>query len=176
MPERENLNLEPLSGYRDDIGQWLSALQDTRERTIEVLEGIEPAWLDFVSDDDEESISTILYHIAAIETDWLYTEVLQASFPPEVDALFPHDVRDQYGKLTSVTDIMQSHLNRLNVVREKLLEGFMKMSPEEFMITKRFDDYDVSPAYVLHHLMQHEAEHRSQINRIGMKAKDKFDG
>jgi uncharacterized damage-inducible protein DinB len=71
---------------------------------------------------------------------------------------------------------MQSHLNRLNVVREKLLEGFMKMSPEEFMITKRFDDYDVSPAYVLHHLMQHEAEHRSQINRIGMKAKDKFDG
>jgi uncharacterized damage-inducible protein DinB len=52
----------------------------------------------------------------------------------------------------------------------------MKMSPEEFMITKRFDDYDVSPAYVLHHLMQHEAEHRSQITRIGMKAKDKFDG
>jgi uncharacterized damage-inducible protein DinB len=52
----------------------------------------------------------------------------------------------------------------------------MKMSPEEFMITKRLDDYDVSPAYVLHHLMQHEAEHRSQINRIGMKAKEKFDG
>jgi uncharacterized damage-inducible protein DinB len=27
-------------------------------------------------------------------------------------------------------------------------------------------DYDVTPAWVLHHLMQHEAEHRSQISGI----------
>jgi len=171
VEERKNLNLEPLDGNADNIGQWLSAIQDTRRRTTEFLSSIEPDWIDFVPDDKEESIGTILYHLAAIEASWLYTEVLETSFPLEIDALFPYDVRDDNGKLTSVNDTMQSHLNRLKIVREMLLDGFSKMSPKEFVTKKEFEEYDVSPVYVLHHLMQHEAEHRSQINAIGMKAK-----
>jgi uncharacterized damage-inducible protein DinB len=171
VKERENLNLEPLNGYAENIGQWLSALQDARQRTMEVLDGIEPEWLDVTLEDEEESIGTILYHIAAIETSWLYTEVLETNFPPGIAALFPHDVRDDEGKLMPVTDTMQNHLDRLKIVREKLLEGFSRMSQKEFVTTKQFEEYEVSPVYVLHHLMQHEAEHRSQIDRIGMKAK-----
>ena len=171
MEEKQDLNLKPLNGYADNIGQWLAALQDARQRTMEVLDAIEPEWLDFTPEDEEESIGTILYHIAAIETSWLYTEVLETTFPPEIIALFPHDVRDDDGKLMPVMDTLQNHLDRLKVVREKLLEGFSKMSLEEFVTTKQFEEYDVSPVYVLHHLMQHEAEHRSQIDRIGMKVK-----
>lgn len=171
MEEKEDLNLKPLNGYDDNIGQWLAALQDARQRTMEVLDAIEPEWLDFIPEDEEESIGTILYHIAAIETSWLYTEVLETNFPPGISALFPHDVRDDDGNLMPVTDTLQNHLDRLKIVREKLLEGFSKMSLEEFVTTKQFEEYDVSPVYVLHHLMQHEAEHRSQIDRIGMKAK-----
>jgi uncharacterized damage-inducible protein DinB len=171
VEEKEDLNLKFLNGYAENIGQWLSALEETRERTMELLNSIEPDWTDFIPDDSEESIGTILYHIAAIEASWLYTEVLQTPFPMEVEEIFPLDVRADDGTLTPTMDGMQKHLDRLKIVREKLLEGFSKISQKEFVTTKQFEEYSVSPVYVLHHLMQHEAEHRSQIDRIGMKVK-----
>lgn len=171
MKQRESLLLTHLDKYAEPVGVWLSAVEDARERTMRVLEEIEPQWLDFVPDDGGESIGTILYHLAAIEVDWLYEEVLQVPFPPEIEALLPHDVRDSAGKLTRVSDTMQNHLDRLNSVRKNLLDKFLSMTPDEFEKPHSLPQYDVSPIYVIHHLLQHEAEHRSQINWIGMKAK-----
>jgi uncharacterized damage-inducible protein DinB len=170
MGQRGNLILTPLNGYAGDVGVWLSALQDTRQRTLRVLETIEPHWLDFVPEDGE-SIGTILYHIAAIEVDWLHEDILQTPFPPEIEALVPYDVRDANGKLTPVSESLKKHLERLNKVRKILLDNFLNMSPGDFLKARSLPDSDVSPLYVIHHLMQHEAEHRSQINWIGMKAK-----
>ena len=171
MKQRDNLLLTPLNGYAEPVGIWLAALQDARKRTLRVLEDIAPHWLDFSPENGGENIGTILYHLAAIEVDWLYEDVLQVPFSPEIEALFPHDVRDADGKLTPVSDTMQKHLERLSSVRKNLLEVFLSMTPEEFEDPRSQSQYDVSPVYVIHHLMQHEAEHRSQINSIGMQAK-----
>jgi uncharacterized damage-inducible protein DinB len=73
--------------------------------------------------------------------------------------------------LTSVSGSLQEHLNRLGRMRERLLQEFSKMTAEDFWKIMQLTDYDVSPAYVVHHLMQHEAEHRSQIDAIRRKAK-----
>jgi uncharacterized damage-inducible protein DinB len=171
MSQRNNLFIAALSGYPSDVGVWLSALQNTRERTLRVLENIEPQWLDFVPQDGGESIGTILYHLAVIEASWLYEEVLQVPFPPAIEMLFPYEVRDNDGKLTSVSETMQKHMERLNQVRNNLLEEFLNVTTDDFGKARSLPDYDVSPVYVIHHLMQHEAEHRSQINSIGIKAK-----
>jgi len=176
MENRDNLVLGPLDGYPTLIGVWLAAVQDARRRTMEVLENIEPRWLDFVPEDGGESIGTVLYPIAAIEADWLYAEVLQAPFPSDVEKLLPYDVRDGESNLTVVSDVMENHLERLKVIRGKLLDGYLGMTLEEFERPHVLPQYDVSPIWVLHHLMQHEAEHRSQINAIGMQAKKTFGG
>jgi len=59
----------------------------------------------------------------------------------------------------------------LNKVRKKLLDNLLNMSTADFIKACSLPEYDVSPMYVIHHLMQHEAEHRSQIDWIGMQAK-----
>ena len=171
MNQKEQRLLIPLSGYPDEVGIWLSALQDARKRTLRVLERIEPAWLDFVAPEDGESISTILYHLAAIEASWLYEDVLQVPLPGEIELLFPYDVRDENGKLTFVSESMGEHLKRLEKVRDCLLHEFLNMTSDHFREIQSLPEYDVSPMYVLHHLLQHEAEHRSQIDAIAMKAK-----
>lgn len=171
MNQKDSLLLVPLTGYAEAVGIWISALQDARGRTLRVLQDIESHWLDFVPEDGGESIGTILYHLAAIEVDWLYEEVLQAQFPPEIEALLPHDVRNAEGKLTPVSDTMQNHLERLSIVRKNLLDAFSSMTPDNFENPRSLLQYDVSPVYVIHHLMQHEEEHRSQMDWIGMKAK-----
>jgi uncharacterized damage-inducible protein DinB len=170
MSERDNLAIDPLSGYASEVGVWLSALQDARRRTLRVLENIEPHWLDFVPQGSGESIGTILYHIAAIEASWLYEDVLHLPFPPKIEAWFPYDVRDDGGKLTPVSDTFENHLERLKEVREHLLAGFSNVTNGDFAKAQPSLEYDVSPVYVVHHLMQHEAEHRSQLHSIGLKA------
>jgi hypothetical protein len=34
---------------------------------------------------------------------------------------------------------------------------------EDFTTPRARDDYDVSPVWIVHHLLQHESEHRSEI-------------
>jgi uncharacterized damage-inducible protein DinB len=153
------------------IGQWLWALQDARARTLRELEDLSPAIIDWQTPDGESSIGTILYHIAGIEADWLYVEVLEKPFPPEVVALFPLDIRDKQGHLTQILgDSLEEHLSRLESVRALLLPVFQQMDLAEFRRVRSLEYYDVTPEWVLHHLMQHEAEHRSQIAALRARA------
>ena len=170
MHQKEQRLLIPLRGYPDEVGVWLYALQDARGRTLRVVERIDPHWLDFVPEEGE-SIGTLLYHLAAIEASWLYEDVLQLPFPPEIEPLFPYDVRDAEGKLTAVAESIPEHLTRMAIVRDRLLHEFLQMTPENFKEMRNLPEYGVSPVYVIHHLMQHEAEHRSQIDAIAMKAR-----
>ncbi len=56
--------------------------------------------IDWCATERDNRIGTLLYHIAAIELDWLYVEVLEQEFPADLDALFRYDVRDAQGRLS----------------------------------------------------------------------------
>ena len=44
------------------------------------------------------------------------------------------------------------------------------MAPTDFRRIRALSDYDVTPEWVLHHLMQHEAGHRGEIGMIAALA------
>jgi uncharacterized damage-inducible protein DinB len=54
----------------------------------------------------------------------------------------------------------------LDRVRATLLAALRSITVEDFRRLRHLDAYDVSPEWVLHHLMQHEAEHRGQIGEL----------
>jgi uncharacterized damage-inducible protein DinB len=171
MQEKEQKIVEVILSKEPEIGRWLWALQDTRQSTLRELEGLASAMIDWLPPDNESSIGTILYHIADIEADWLYVEVLEQPLPPEVAALFPSATRDRQGHLTQVTGFsLQEHLKRLEAVRTLLLNVFQQMDLAEFRRVRSLEHYDVTPEWVLHHLMQHEAEHRSQLGSLRARA------
>jgi uncharacterized damage-inducible protein DinB len=170
--EREQKIVDPHLSKEPEIGRWLWAIQDTRQSTLEELEGLTPAMIDWLPPDNESSIGTILYHIADIDADWLYAEVLEQPFPPEVAALFASATRDGQGHLTQVPGFsLEEHLRRLETVRGLLLSVFQQMDLPEFRRVRSLEYYDVTPEWVLHHLMQHEAEHRSQLGSLRARAK-----
>jgi uncharacterized damage-inducible protein DinB len=165
---KRQLILEDLAGYDPEIGRWLWAMEDARRRTKETLQGLDDRALDWVASHAENSIGALLYHIAAIETDWLYADVLEgAEFPPDLVALFPHDVRDDQGKLVAAAgETLADQIHRLDTVRRYFLDVFRGMTLAEFRRVRHLPDYDVTPEWVIHHLMQHEAEHRGQIGEL----------
>lgn len=164
QPTKRDLQMTALPGYPPEIGRWLWAMEDARQRTKRALAGITAATIDYATPCIDNTIGTLLYHIAAIEADWLFADVLQQEFSPDIEALLPFDVRDTQGRLTLVEGVsLDEHLQRLDHIRMRLLGEFSRLSFEDYQRPRHFDQYDVTPAWVLHHLCQHEAEHRGQI-------------
>ena len=168
------LSAQMIPGFDPVIGYWLWAIEDTRCRTKEALIKLDHRVLNWVAPSNGLSISTLLYHIAAIEADWLYAEILGGvDFPFEINELFQFKLRDDDGKLTSIKgESLSSHWHRLDVVRRYFLATFDSMPLDEFRRQRKLDQYHVTPEWVLHHLIQHEAEHRGLIMEIRNMGED----
>ena len=162
--DRKVLVLEPLADD-PEVGRWLAALEDARRDTIHELSTVSPEMVDARPDPLLNSIGTLLYHIALIETSWLLDDIFEGEPGPGwLQALLPFSDRDGSGRLIQVDGVpMAGHLQRLDAVRQYLLERLRPMSNDDFHRVRRLESYDAAPDWVLHHLLQHEAEHRSHI-------------
>jgi hypothetical protein len=162
---RERLTLEGVPADDAEIGRWLAAMEDARRDTLAEIEGIADDALDARPPGSENAIGTVLYHLALIEADWLVDDIFGERLgESDLAPLFPFDDRDEEGLLTGLAGVgLVEHLERLRHVRAVLLDRLRPMTIEDFMTPRARERYDVSPAWVLHHLLQHEAEHRSEL-------------
>lgn len=151
-----------------EIGVWLWALEDARRRTNEEIAQLSEAMIDWQPPHGDSTIGSVLYHIALIEADWLYDEVLGLdAYPEPAASLLPYPHRTNQGLLTPVFgETIAHHTARLAKIRELLLETFNELSLADFRRARELERYIVTPEWVLHHLCQHEAEHRSQIGGL----------
>lgn len=171
MPEgaRERLVLDPV-GDDPEVGRWLAALEDGRRDTLRELERATPAMVDWYLDAPLDSIGTLLYHIALVEADWVATEILELEAPRELADLLPWSDREEDGSVGGQRRLwrvdgqsLPDHLERLAAIRHWVLDRLRPMTSEEFHRVRPLERYDVSPDWAVHHIMQHEAEHRSHI-------------
>jgi len=169
---KQNLIIDEIEGCEAEVGRAVWRLMDARQRTLTWLRDIQLSLVDWLPPDDRmNGIGTILYHIAAIEVSWLYEEILQKDFSPEVEGLFPVPVRDENGKLSVIQNLtLERHLDRLQRTRDFLLGVLRGMTLKEFQRPHTLPDYNVTPEWVLHHLAQHESEHRGEMQVVYLLA------
>lgn len=148
------------------------ALQNTRKNLLKTLENLTAEALDSQPVHGNNTIGSLLYHIADSEAYWIYASVLRRAMDPEIVALFSHqEPRDEGGTLIRPQgSSLNEHLQRLSTIRERLLKAYTGLTLEEFRRAHRLSDEmgtaDVSAERVLYHLMQHETEHRGHIQTI----------
>jgi uncharacterized damage-inducible protein DinB len=165
-PGKALRRIHPSPSRSTEIGRWLWALSDTRLRTLASLDGLEAPAIDWQPPWGRNTIGSLLYHLAVIEASWLYEDLLQ-ELPADFEARFPYDVREDSQTLVTVRGVnLEAHLERLAWVRRKLAEHLSGMSLRDFHRSRSTPEYTVTPAWVVHHLIQHEAEHRGQIGEI----------
>jgi uncharacterized damage-inducible protein DinB len=169
---RRSLIVTPPAGYEPTIARWVWLLEDARQLTLETLEGMTDATMNWAPPDGSNSIGTLIYHILAVELDWLYAEILAVQeFPAECMALLNYEMRDEAGRLTEVNhETLATQLARLTAGRQLLLNTLGQMSLEDFYRFRSLEPYDVTPEWVLYHLLQHEAEHRGQMMETRSRA------
>ncbi|MGA9225771.1 MAG: DinB family protein, partial [Mesobacillus sp.] len=68
------------------------------------------------------------------------------------------------GKLTHFDgESIDEHFTRLKKVREVFLSVFKTMTKEDWRKARVLEEYDVTPEWVVYHLIEHESHHRGQI-------------
>jgi hypothetical protein len=167
--DRERLVLEPL-GDDPEVGRWLAALDDARRDTLGELRGVTPDMVDWYPAAPLNSIGSLLYHIALVEASWVAEEILEDPEAQEMAALLPWPDRepaDGPGSLRHLSRVdglpIDDHVARLDAVRRYAMDHLRPMSNDDFHRARTLERYDVAPDWVVHHLLQHEAEHRSHI-------------
>lgn len=152
----------PGSGWEASLWE----LEDTRRRTLSAIEGVNPDEIDIVPPGFDNSIGALLHHIALIEADWLYADILLVDYPTWVLEAFPDGDRDDEGHLVPFPRPLAAQLATMALVREELLSALRSQPEEEFTKVRPSGSGDLTPQWVLHHLRQHEAEHRGQIQAL----------
>jgi uncharacterized damage-inducible protein DinB len=170
---KRQLSVEPLPSREPLIGSWMAYLEDCRARTKETIEKLVTEQLDFSSPQHKNSIGTLLYHITLIEADWLYAEILQQEYPEILKTWLPWDHRDTLGNLSIVSGWeLEQYLQLLDNVRKSFMATLADMTLSDFRRSRSLPDYDVTPEWVCLHLLEHEASHRGQIERLKDSIKD----
>lgn len=161
--KKRYLEVSTLPGYETEIGRWLWCLEDVRRSLLKELTGISQKILD-KKVDERQTIGSLLYHIAYVEADWLYVEVLGVEWDPQIRSLFPLKFFAEDGSLIHIAgQSLEEHFDRLHQVREAFLSHFRSMSLVSWRKPRVFEDYEVTPEWVVYHLIEHESHHRGQI-------------
>ena len=167
------LEVTPLEGYPVDIGRWLWALQDVRRITNRTVAGLDAATLDWRGPDgSENSIGSLLYHVAGIEMDWLFVDVLGEGFSDDLRAEFPVDLRTG-AELTHVAGTsLEDHRLRLDRTRAIFLARLREMTLDDFSRVRSpaGEDYEVTAEWTVYHLVEHEAGHAYQMASLRRRA------
>ena len=159
---RKKLVVVPVSDFETEIGRWIWCLEDVRRTLLEKISGISQQHLD--TELNGHSIGSLLYHIALIEADWLYVEVLGGEWNPKIRSLFPQEDRNEDDTLSHIEgQSLDEHLYRLRCVRDELLFHFRLMDLADWRASRSLTHYDVTPEWVIYHLLEHESHHRGQI-------------
>ena len=169
----ERLEVTPLSGYDPVIGRWLWAMQEARKRTLALVANLPDELLDWGGPDGREnSIGSLLYHIAEAEMGWLWGDIKgYAQMPPEILVEFPFEPVDaDTGRLSALTDIpLAEHVRRLERSRTVFLKEALNLALDDWQTPRRDAEdagVEFTPEWALFHLIAHEMEHNEQISSL----------
>ena len=142
-------------------------MEDTRRRTLEAVDGLTEAEVDASVAGLPNTVGATLYHIAAIEADWLYYDLLEVDYPDWMETAFPHPVREEAGVLSAAPGYSAAdHIERLTLVRHHFLYDIAQLDARRIDEPNGVVENPSTPRWIFHHLNQHEAEHRGQIQTL----------
>ncbi len=176
--ERTIRTLEPYPAVTPEVGIWLGAMQTLRSGLLNSLGRIERAdWGEDFLDwrgptGDDNSVGSLLYHIAVAELGWLYFDIMLGDTPADLEELLPFPGWDEKERLTHVPGrTLQQHLDLLAEARRRFLAHVSPMALEDWrnLRAPEGDDYAATPEWIVFHLVEHEAGHMYEIHRMVRK-------
>jgi uncharacterized damage-inducible protein DinB len=148
------------------VALWFSQMQEIRNELFSKINEINVELLDFtVNERKIETIGTLLLHIAAIEWSWIFEDIdgLEMDFD-EWKHAFP--LRPDVNLPQLKGKGKKFYLDKLEKVRLEVYNRLRNFKDEDLDQLVGSDEKKYTIEWILHHLVDHEIWHLSQISLI----------
>ncbi|MDQ2855446.1 MAG: DinB family protein [Acidobacteriota bacterium] len=159
--------LAPAEGVSREIGFYLAGMDEVREQLREAVMGISDHDIGRLAVPDAHSIGTLVLHIGEAEWWWMQCRISKHELTDE-DAQSPFwDVLKDPERVAHngySAEFCLAEADRIRAQTRDVLASFNDADLERaFAFERRGMSYERSLRWILHHLIDHEAQHKGQI-------------
>ena len=156
-----------IAGFTPQIARLVSMLNYVRHTTISAVENLTVNELDYLSDQNSNSIGTLLLHIAAAEAGYQAATFYNRELNDEE--------KHEWGTALALEEKARQeikgyeldyYLNKLEQVRAKTLAEFATRDDQWLDEQTTFNDNRINNYFKWFHVFTHEVNHRGQIRLL----------
>lgn len=165
--EVKRLDLDPAKGFAPAIGLHLSALEEVREQLCETVRGMTDEQIARRAVPGAHPIGALVLHIGEAEWWWIQCNVRGRELTEE-DKLTAHwDVLEDPEGFISRGYSADYCIEAIDHIRDHTRAALASFADADldrtFPVKMRRGPADASLRWILHHLVDHEAQHKGQI-------------
>ncbi|MEH7073126.1 DinB family protein [Neobacillus drentensis] len=160
--------IDQKDGFGLELSKLMSMMNYTRYTTIEAVKGLTVEELDFLFDEEANSIGMLLAHLAAVEKAYqIITFENRDLNEQELSMLLPALDLGALGRKTIKGNTIDYYLDQMDEARNTTIERF-KTLPDEWLYeqTPFWHDRDANNFFKWFHVFEDELSHRGQIRLI----------
>lgn len=163
----EKLELRAVDGFTTGIGLYLSGLNEVREQLHEALADLTDEQVARRAVSGAHSIGALALHIGEAEWWWIQCVVAGRKMTDEDRRVAHWDVLEDPDGFAANGYSAEYCMNAIDEIRKRTRQHLSSFTDDDldrlFSYKKRGKTVEVSLRWVLHHLMDHEAQHKGQI-------------
>ena len=164
MP-RKTLNSIP--GFSNEIGFYLAGMEEVREQLREAVEAMSDDHIGRPAIPGAHAIGALVLHIGEAEWYWMQGIVSEQKVTDQIRSTPYWDVLEDPKGFSDKGFSAEFCLNEIKNIREQtntILAAFKDPDLEHiFSYERRGETHERSLRWILHHLIDHEAQHKGQI-------------
>ena|SRR2546425_3242618 len=159
--------LSPAAGVPREIGLSLDGMDEVREQLCAAVSGMSTADIGRCAVSGAHSIGALVLHIAEAEWWWMQCIVSKHKLTDE-DARAPFwDVLKEPGRVANNGYSAEFCLHEAARIRAQTRDVLARFVDDDldrvFTFERDGNTYDLNLRWILHHLIDHEAQHKGQI-------------
>lgn len=161
---KKEFKIKDVPGFDTEIGRLVSMMNYARFTTINAVEGLTTEQLDYLQDENSNTIGALLLHMAAVEFGF-QVEIFDGREPnkEETDEWGAAYELGKRGRNEIKGQLLDFYLGKLENVRQRTLEEFKKHNDDWLFEERPWDGFPSNNYFIWFHVFEDEINHRGQI-------------
>lgn len=164
MSNTSLFKIREIEGFTPQIGRLVSMMNYVRHTTLSAAQGLNGDQLDYLQDENSNSIGALLLHIAAVELGF-QIEILDGRKPNEAEVAqwgASHGLGQQ-ARHEIKGYPLEFYINEMTEVRNRTLAEFREKQDDWLALEREWDGNPSNNHFIWSHVYEDEINHRGQI-------------
>jgi uncharacterized damage-inducible protein DinB len=159
--------LTSVPGFATEVGFYLSGMEEVREQLREAVAGMSEDHIGHPAIPGAHSIGALVLHIGEAEWYWMQCVISGQKVTDQIRSAPYWDVLKDPDGFAGRSYSVEFCLNEIKQLREQTYEILSRFNDSDleriFSFERRGETIEPSLRWILHHLIDHEAQHKGQI-------------